>query len=174
MAIKPQTDYWHWIGGNKATNWLLTPIGGTISHKLTTDTDWWHNKPRSYYWHRRLGGWPESREYYTLGQGHTQSLWTKPCTKLPLSCGRWVLMFSVGINLYLIPTINGDVWAQARFFIRNDKLEAGKAVCSTSIILVLRPEFPRGEFKFPPASSWYFIKRSKLTSLCPGSGHYTD
>ena len=130
-------------------------------------------KPQTDYWHRRLGGWPESRECYTLGQGRTQSLWTKPCTKLPLSCGRWVLMFSVGINLYLIPTINGDVWAQARFFIRNDKLEAGKAVCSTSIILVLRPEFPRGEFKFPPASSWYFIKRSKLTSLCPGSGHYT-
>ena len=39
-------------------------------------------------------------------------------------------MFSVG-NLYLVPTINRDMKyqpkAQARFFIRNDKLEAGKA-----------------------------------------------
>ena len=52
-------------------------------------------------------------------------------------------------NLYLVPTnstINGDVKyqpkAQARFFIRNDELEAGKA-----LVLVLRPELRRGEFK---------------------------
>ena len=41
-------------------------------------------------------------------------------------------MFSVGINLYLVPTINGDVKyqpkAQARFSVIYDKLEAGK-VC---------------------------------------------
>ena len=39
-------------------------------------------------------------------------------------------MFSVG-KLYLVPTINGDVKyqpkTQARFFVRNDELEAGKA-----------------------------------------------
>ena len=44
-------------------------------------------------------------------------------------------MFSVG-NHYLVPTINGEVKyqpkAQARFFIQNYELEAGKAVCNTS------------------------------------------
>ena len=54
-------------------------------------------------------------------------------------------MFSVS-NLYLVPTINGDVKyqpkAQARSLIRNDELEAGKA-----LVLVLRPELRRGEFK---------------------------
>ena len=74
-----------------------------------------------------------------------------------------------------VPTINGDVKyqpkAQVRFFIRNDKTGSGEGLYAT---LVLRPELCRGEFNSHQlACSWYFIKRSKLTSLCPGSGHYT-
>ena len=49
--------YWHWIGGNKDTNWLLTQIGGTI-----TDTE--------------MDRWPGHVNATPLGQGCTQSLWT--------------------------------------------------------------------------------------------------
>ena len=32
--LPPLNGYCHRIGGNKATNWLLTPVGGTTSHEL--------------------------------------------------------------------------------------------------------------------------------------------
>ena len=64
------------------------------------------------------------------------------------SCFLWV-------NLYLVPAINREVKYQPKiqvgFFIRNDKLEAGRPVAIFA--LVLRPESHRGEVKFPPASS---------------------
>ena len=37
--LPPLNGYCHRIGGNKATNWLLTPVGGTRSHELTIDTE---------------------------------------------------------------------------------------------------------------------------------------
>ena len=87
-------------------------------------------------------------------------------------------MFSVG-NHYLVPTINGEVKYQPKvrhvssYRIMNwkrERLYATRAIFTS----ILGPEY-RGEFKFPPANSSYFIKRSKLTSLCPcRSGHYTD
>ena len=137
MAIKPQTDYWHWFGGNKATNWPLTPI-------LLTP--------------RRHGA----------------------CVPVlyKVSCGRPVSMFSVD-NLFLVPY---KWWsenlpkAQACFFIRNGKTAIGEGLYATLAIFtsVLQPESHWQELKIPSASSWYFIKRSKLNNLCPGSGHYTD
>ena len=66
------------------------------------------------------------------------------------SCFLWV-------NLYLVPAINREVKyqpkskTQAGFFIRNDKLEAGRSVAN--VASVLRPVSHRGEVKFPPASS---------------------
>ena len=49
-------------------------------------------------------------------------------------------MFSVG-NLYLVPTINGEVKyqpkAQARFFIRNCELDWGRPVCNTSNFYII-------------------------------------
>ena len=70
-------------------------------------------------------------------------------------------MFSVG-NLYLVPTINGEVncqpKAQAGFFIRNYELEARKAFVQHSAIFasILGPQFHRREFTFPPASKFIF------------------
>ena len=37
--LPPLNGYCHRIGGNKATNWLLTPVGGTTSHELTDTED---------------------------------------------------------------------------------------------------------------------------------------
>ena len=71
-------------------------------------------------------------------------------------------MFSVG-NLYLVPTINGEVKyqpkAQACFFIRNYESGSGEGLYATLAIFtsILGPESHRGGFKFPPASSSYFI-----------------
>ena len=39
LRLRPLKGYWHRIGGNKATKWLLTPIGGTISHEVAIDTE---------------------------------------------------------------------------------------------------------------------------------------
>ena len=66
---------------------------------------------------------------------HTRSLWTSLAQVTGLVRGK---LFSVD-NLYHVPTINGDVKyqpkAQARFFIRNDKLEAGKACSYATLTL---------------------------------------
>ena len=63
--------------------------------------------------------------------------------------------------------------AQACFFIRNDKTAIREGLHATLAIFtsVLQPESHWEELKIPSASSWYFIKRSKL---CPRSGHYID
>ena len=37
--LPPLNGYCHRIGGNKATNRLLTPVGGAVSHELTMDTE---------------------------------------------------------------------------------------------------------------------------------------
>ena len=51
-------------------------------------------------------------------------------------------MFSVGINLYLVPTINGDVKyqpkAQARFSFILKLWKQGRSVCNTSISIAAR------------------------------------
>ena len=83
----------------------------------------------------------------------------QPCIKLPVL---WEvsLMFSMG-NLYLVPTINGEVKyqpkAQAGFFIRNYELEAGKAFVQHSVIFtsILGSQSHRREFTFPPASIFH-------------------
>ena len=86
-------------------------------------------------------------------------------------------MFSMG-NLYLVPTINGEVKyqpkAQAGFFIRNYELEAGKAFVQHSAIFtsILGHNLIEENSHSHQLASLYFIKRSKLTRLCPGSGHY--
>ena len=37
--LPPLNGYCHRIGGNKATNWLLTPVGGITSHELVSSPD---------------------------------------------------------------------------------------------------------------------------------------
>ena len=114
--LRSLNGYWHRIGGNKATNWLLTPIGGTISHEVAIDTEG--------------GRIPESRDCYTLGHERTHRVCGQSLALSYRSCGRWVLMFSVGINLYLVPTINGDVKYQPKHVSSYGmilKLEADKA-----------------------------------------------
>ena len=135
------------------------------SHKLTTDTDLVEIKPHTDHWHRSY--WhPEGME-----------LVYQSCTKC-LVGDHAVSMFSVD-NLFLVPY---KWWsenlpkAQACFFIRNGKTAIGEGLYATLAIFtsVLQPESHWQELKIPSASSWYFIKRSKLNNLCPGSGHYTD
>ena len=75
----PLNGYWHRIGGNITTNWLLTPISSTLSHEVAIDTK---------------GGWVTwSCECYTLGHGHMRRLWTR-LHQLPVlwevSCFQWV------------------------------------------------------------------------------------
>ena len=100
--------------------WLLPPY--PVAIKLTTGTS------HEFAIDTEDGRVTWSRECYTLAShGRVLSLWTSLAQSY-LSCGRWVLMFSVGNNSTLY---NGEVKyqpkAQPGVFIQNDKLEAGKA-----------------------------------------------